>query len=85
MGVLDLKQSFVVCSPTEKGVLAKAGMPKEVEIMVQEKIISSTAVKRMGLPQELANMVLFLASDKAAFITGSEFLVDAGTTNYTLK
>lgn len=33
-----------------------------------------------GSPDEIANMVLFLASDKAAFITGQDYAVDGGRT-----
>ncbi len=33
---------------------------------------------RIGLPEDIANMVLFLASDRASFITGSHFNVDGG-------
>lgn len=35
---------------------------------------------RLGTPQELANAVLFLASDLSSFITGSEMIVDGGET-----
>ena len=35
---------------------------------------------RLGKPQELANAVLFLASDLSSFITGSEMTVDGGET-----
>ncbi|MCB1708005.1 MAG: SDR family oxidoreductase, partial [Halioglobus sp.] len=35
---------------------------------------------RLGSPQELANAVLFLASDLSSFITGSEMTVDGGET-----
>ncbi len=35
---------------------------------------------RLGTPQELANAVLFLASDLSSFITGSEMTVDGGET-----
>jgi len=31
-----------------------------------------------GLPEDVANLVLFLASDESSYITGSEHLVDAG-------
>lgn len=80
-----IRVNIVTPGPTDTGVLAKVGMPKEVEIQVTENIVASTAVKRMGKPEEIANMVLFLASEKAGFITGSEFIVDGGMTNYALK
>jgi meso-butanediol dehydrogenase/(S,S)-butanediol dehydrogenase/diacetyl reductase len=35
---------------------------------------------RMGTPSEVANCIAFLASDEAAFVTGSAMLVDGGTT-----
>jgi NAD(P)-dependent dehydrogenase (short-subunit alcohol dehydrogenase family) len=36
-------------------------------------------LKRPGTPEEIANMVMFLCSDAAAFITGQTFVVDGGT------
>ncbi len=80
-----IRVNIVTPGPTDTGVLAKVGMPKDVEKQVTEQIIASTAVKRMGQPEEIGNAVLFLASDDASFITGSEFLVDGGMTNYALK
>ena len=80
-----IRVNIVTPGPTDTGVLAKVGMPKEVEKQVTEQIVASTAVKRMGQPEEIANMVLFLASDNSAFITGSEFVIDGGMTNYALK
>lgn len=35
---------------------------------------------RMGLPDEVANLVVYLASDESSFSTGSEFVVDGGQT-----
>jgi NAD(P)-dependent dehydrogenase (short-subunit alcohol dehydrogenase family) len=35
-------------------------------------------IPRMGRPEEVANAVLFLASDEASFITGTHLMVDGG-------
>ena len=39
-----------------------------------------TLMKRMGEPVEVANGVLFLASDEASFITGAHLVIDGGAT-----
>lgn len=38
------------------------------------------ALGRMGEPEEVANVALFLASDEASFVTGAAFVVDGGWT-----
>ena len=42
--------------------------------------IARHPIGRLGLPQEIANAVLFFASEEAGFATGAELLVDGGYT-----
>jgi NAD(P)-dependent dehydrogenase (short-subunit alcohol dehydrogenase family) len=41
---------------------------------------AKTLLKRLGQPREVANAILFLASDEASYITGTFLLVDGGYT-----
>jgi NAD(P)-dependent dehydrogenase (short-subunit alcohol dehydrogenase family) len=43
-----------------------------------ETVVGQIPMKRTGLPIEVANLVLFLASDEASYITGGEYTVDGG-------
>ncbi|CAN5503993.1 SDR family oxidoreductase [soil metagenome] len=41
-------------------------------------LVKDTPLKRFGTPQEVAALAVFLASDEAPYITGSEFDIDGG-------
>ena len=54
------------------------------ELMADETagagFLAGTPMGRLGRPEEIANAILFLASDEASFITGAELVVDGGFT-----
>jgi NAD(P)-dependent dehydrogenase (short-subunit alcohol dehydrogenase family) len=52
------------------------GMPKEYI----DAVIQANPVKRVGLPKDIADLALFLASDESAFITGTAITIDGGYT-----
>jgi NAD(P)-dependent dehydrogenase (short-subunit alcohol dehydrogenase family) len=64
--------------PIETPIFGKTGMAEDqlngFAQMMQEKV----PMKRFGRPEEIAELAVFLASDKALFITGSEYNIDGG-------
>lgn len=59
-------------------------MTTESDLNVAEKVRkavqSSGAIRRLAQPEEVAEMVFWLCSDKASFVTGAHFVVDGGVT-----
>jgi len=47
---------------------------------ILEKILGQTPMGRIGTAAEIANGILFLASDESAFMTGAELVIDGGLT-----
>ena len=67
-----------VHTPFVDGFLAK-NYPGE-EAAMFEKLEAAQPIGRMGKPEEIASLALFLCSDEAAFITGSAYDIDGGFT-----
>ena len=45
---------------------------------INQSIYKDFPIPRVGQPEEVANVTLFLATDEASYSTGSEFVADGG-------
>ena len=60
----------------------KTDMSKDVlaDPVIQKALIDPVPLGRLGVPEDLAGIVLYLASDEANWTTGQSFIVDGGHT-----
>jgi NAD(P)-dependent dehydrogenase (short-subunit alcohol dehydrogenase family) len=68
-----------VHTPFVDGFLRKNYPGREQEMM--QKLSQLQPIGRMGQPEEVASLALFLCSDAASFITGSNYPIDGGFLN----
>ena len=64
--------------PVFTPIFGKTGMSEEQLSGFAEAMENRVPLKRFGQPEDIANLVSFLASDEASFITGSEYNIDGG-------
>lgn len=60
--------------------LIETNLVAHYETDKKQKIASQTCLKRLGTADDVANLMLFLISDTAGYITGQSFAVDGGLT-----
>jgi NAD(P)-dependent dehydrogenase (short-subunit alcohol dehydrogenase family) len=53
--------------------------PKTKQMMIDTAVNRSTPLRRFGLPEEIADVCVFLAGNKASFVTGASWTVDGGS------
>jgi 3alpha(or 20beta)-hydroxysteroid dehydrogenase len=70
--------------PIEAPMLT-GGAERPLEIPQVRKLVEAIPLGRMGQPREVADVVTFLASDAASYITGAEIFVDGGLTISMVK
>lgn len=74
---LEAARKGVTCNALVLGVM-DAGAFHEVTPEFQERIVKSTAMRRAGTPQELSDVVVFLASEESSYITGEAIEISGG-------
>lgn len=65
-----------VHTPFVDGYISKNYEGREEEMF--EKLSKTQPIGRMGKPEEIATLVLYLASDEAGFVTGNDYPIDGG-------
>jgi NAD(P)-dependent dehydrogenase (short-subunit alcohol dehydrogenase family) len=64
--------------PISTPLYGKLGLSDADLKTVAASIVSQVPARRFGKPSEIAQAVVFLASDESAFTVGSELLIDGG-------
>ena len=71
-----VRVNMVAPGPIETGMLNRfAGTAER-----KAGLAATVPLNRVGRPEEIAETIMFLASDKASFVTGASYLVDGGKT-----
>jgi NAD(P)-dependent dehydrogenase (short-subunit alcohol dehydrogenase family) len=78
---IDYAKDGVRCNVVNPGLIAT---PMAAPLMANPEqlnpILDHYPIRRPGKPEEVADMVLYLASDEAAWVTGGTFTIDGGMT-----
>ncbi|MHA3700816.1 SDR family NAD(P)-dependent oxidoreductase [Jatrophihabitans sp. YIM 134969] len=80
---VELMDRHIRVNSIAPGPIATPGLsglsagPEAAEQLLQA-LAAGVPMKRLGRPEEIADTVLFLASDQSRYVTGSEFYVDGG-------
>jgi NAD(P)-dependent dehydrogenase (short-subunit alcohol dehydrogenase family) len=64
----------------ETPMVVNAFRESENENEMRDLVISRHPLGRLGMPREIADAIVFLASDESSFMTGAELVVDGGYT-----
>ncbi|MEQ9405926.1 MAG: glucose 1-dehydrogenase [Cyclobacteriaceae bacterium] len=72
-----------VHTPFLDGFIAKNYPDNQDETF--EKLAHSQPIGRMGQPEEIASLALYLSADESSFVTGSNYVIDGGLTTLNTK
>src|SRR5229473_3381533 len=73
-----IRVNTITIGPTATRLLSRSGSSQEILQAQDVARISRSPVKRLGRPEEVAKVALFLASDDSSFVVGAEIAADGG-------
>jgi len=73
----ELASRNITCNAVAPGFI-ETDMTAVLDEKVRENLIRQIPLGKLGSPEDVASLVVFLASDEAAYITGQTFNVDGG-------
>ncbi len=76
----NIRVNVLVPGPIDTGF--RDFMPAEVREGFEDFVLKQVPLKRVGTPDEAAAVALFLLSDDASYVTGSQFAADGGLVRY---
>lgn len=68
------------CNAVGPGYIETPLLSANLDQKTQDAIAAKSPINRLGTPQEIADLVAFLSSDKSSFTTGSYIIADGGYT-----
>jgi NAD(P)-dependent dehydrogenase (short-subunit alcohol dehydrogenase family) len=78
---MDYAQNGIRCNSVCPGLIdTPMAAPLLNNPELKAEVLSAYPIRRVGTPEEVAKMVLYLASDDASWVTGSSFTIDGGLT-----
>jgi 3-oxoacyl-[acyl-carrier protein] reductase len=77
---LELARHAITVNGVEPGLMLTDEVARAIKSERRERMASAVPLKRWGIPVEVAQAMLFLASEEAAYVTGQTLVVDGGAT-----
>jgi acetoacetyl-CoA reductase len=79
---LEVAKKGVTVNTISPGYIGTKMVTAIREDILNEKIIPQIPVGRLGKPEEIAGLIIYLASDEAAFLTGANISINGGQHMY---
>ena len=76
----EYAQKKIRCNAVGPGYIETALLKDNLDSSAMDAVAAKSPMNRLGTSEEIAELVLFLSSDKSSFTTGSYFISDGGYT-----